>query len=430
MDDFELAQSIEQLMSDLRLVELCELQRTGDEVLDVIRLTENQHSDILAWMLDAKEGHGQGDEILRDLLISASTLAAGGQSGLDGRGSTARFFEDWTPSKIRTTSFGAAFAARELGMSSSERVDLFVIDAQNKFILLIENKAGASHKQRQLDQYKNSFKEAVTINPRLREYAQVYIAIDRSFDGEDSASRPSSSSWLHLGYEWLKTSATRALMHVQRGNAAARLVVSYCNRQTDWKNPDDDKCLRLAADLNRSYPSAVKHLIEFSPGRTEKLWLTSKNGSDAYLLFLLQNKGAVAMLKETQGMASVKASLLAKVPSLPTDNVEFRRKWLNICPTGWELYQRDDLWPVFISVWQTDDSQSKFSLALCWNAHSAQSPSDAELLRSLLTAVEPKFGKHSQSRWRRVELEGELSLTELLKRVADLDARLLKVLPT
>ena len=31
---------------------------------------------------------------------------------------------------------------------ASERVDLFVIDAQNRFILVIENKAGAAHGER------------------------------------------------------------------------------------------------------------------------------------------------------------------------------------------------------------------------------------------------------------------------------------------
>lgn len=65
-------------------MKLCELQRTGDEVLDVISLSENQHSDILAWFLDAKEGHGQGGEILRDLLISASARAGCTGSRLDG----------------------------------------------------------------------------------------------------------------------------------------------------------------------------------------------------------------------------------------------------------------------------------------------------------------------------------------------------------
>lgn len=76
MTTADVEDSLEELLADPRLVELCELQRTGDEVLDVISLSENQHSDILAWLLDAREGHGQGDEILRDLLISASKLVS------------------------------------------------------------------------------------------------------------------------------------------------------------------------------------------------------------------------------------------------------------------------------------------------------------------------------------------------------------------
>lgn len=424
----ELQAGLEALMADLRLVELCELQRTGDEVLDVIRLSENQHSDILAWMLDAKEGHGQGDEILRDLLVSASTLAASGDSGLDGRGATARFFAAWPPSRIRTTSFGAAFTARELGMSASQRVDLFVIDAQNKFILLIENKAGVDHREGQLDQYRQSFNEAVAGNPRIRDYDQVCIALDRRFDGDGMASRPSSESWLHLGYNWLKTSATRALMHVVRGNAAARLVVSYCNRQTDWESPNDEKCLQLAADLHQSYPEAVKHLVSFSRGRVEREWLTNRTGAEAYLLFLLQNKSAVALLKGTQGMASVKAALLAKLPSLRRENVKHKRAWLDMCPTGWEQFEGEEWWPVFLNVCYADEVQSRYTLALCWNADNARTQAGAEDLRRRLTSVEPKFGKHNDSRWRRVVLERSVGLADLLKRMAELDIRLSKAL--
>lgn len=415
-------------MADPRLVEMCELQRTGDEVLDVISLSENQHSDILAWMLDAKEGHGQGDEILRDLLISASTLAASGDSGLDGRGTTARFFAAWPPSRLRTTSLGAAFTARELGMSASERVDLFVIDAQNKFVLLVENKAGARHRQKQLDQYRESFNEAVARNVRLRDYDQVYIALDREFDGEDVASRPSSSSWLHLGYDWLKTSATRALMHVGRGNAAARLVVSYCNRQTDWENPNNEKCLRLASDLHQSYPDAVKHLISSSRGRVEREWLTNTRESESYFLFLLQNKSGVALLKETQGMASVKAAILARLPALPRESVEHKRVRLDMCPTGWEQFEGDDWWPVFLNVRYADNTRSKFTLALCWNARNARTLGEAEDLRRRLTSVEPRFGKHSDSRWRRVMVESGLGLPDLLRRMAEFDGRLSKAL--
>jgi hypothetical protein len=177
MNPEEIYASLQELMADPRLVALCELQKTGDEILDVISLTENQHSDILAWLLDSREGHGQGDEILRDFLISASAIAARGESGLDGRGTTAKFFAEWPPSRLRTYSFGSAFVARELGIAAKERVDLFVIDEQNKFILIIENKAGAAHGEDQLGRYRTQFMQVASDNPRLREYHQVYLAL-------------------------------------------------------------------------------------------------------------------------------------------------------------------------------------------------------------------------------------------------------------
>jgi hypothetical protein len=419
----ELEHSLESLMADARLVELCELQRTGDEVLDVISLSENQHSDILAWMLDAKEGHGQGDEILRDLLISASVRASSGGSGLDGRGTTARFFAAWPPSRIRTTSFGAAFTARELGMKANERVDLFVIDAQNKFILLIENKAGASHSEKQLNLYWDSFGEAVQSNPRLREYEHVFVALDRELDIEDETPRPSANSWLHLGYDWLERSATRALMHVKRGNSAARLVVSYCNRQTGWESPENEKCLGLAADLHKSYPEAVKHLIGFSRGRLEREWLTKRN-DQSHLMFLLQNKSAIAMLKDTDGMASVKAAVLAHLPSLPPGNVQHKRAWLDMCPSGWEHFQGENWWTVFLSVRYADTAKSRYSLSLIWNGKEARTEAEAEELRGRLTTVLSKFDKHSDSRWRRVVLEKSLTHSDLLARLAEFDSRL------
>lgn len=415
-------------MADQRLVELCELQRIGDEVLDVISLSENQHSDVLAWMLDAREGHGQGDEILRDLLVSASTRAASGNCGLDGRGMTARFFSAWPPSRIRTTSFGAAFVARELGMNASERVDLFVIDAQNKFVLLLENKAGAAHSQQQLDQYRDSFGRVAAGNPRLRDYDQAYIALDREFDEEATTARPASNAWLHLGYDWLKRSASRALMHVERGNAAARLVVSYCNRQTDWESPDDEKCLELAAALHQAYPDAVKSLVSLSRGRAEREWLTNTKGEDACSLFLLQNQGAIALLKETQGMAAVKAALLGKLKTFERGNIRHKRAWLDMCPTGWQVFEGAVWWPVFLNVSYSDANRSKFTLALCWNLNNAITESQGQQLRNVLATVEPQFKKHPDSRWRRVVLGQGLSLPELCSQMADMDARLSQAL--
>ncbi|MDB5992607.1 MAG: hypothetical protein JWQ10_4010 [Herbaspirillum sp.] len=217
---------------------------------------------------------------------------------------------------------------------------------------------------------------------------------------------------------------------MQRGNTAAKLVVSYCNRQTDWESPTNDICLQLAADLHQSYPDAVRHLISFSRGRAERDWLTNKKATDSYLLFLLQNKGAVALLKETQGMASIKAAVLAKIPSLPRGNIEHMRTWLDMCPTGWEQFEGDEWWPVFMNVRYSDSSQAKYTLNLCWNAKKARTSEEAEVLRHYLVSVEPKFGTHSDSLRRRVVLETAVTLPVLLQRMTELNARLVKVLAT
>jgi hypothetical protein len=77
-----------------------------------------------------------------------SATQAVAECGLDGRSTTSRFFAEWSPSRIQTASFGSVFTARELGLKATERVDLFVIDPDNRFVLLIENKAGTAHSQK------------------------------------------------------------------------------------------------------------------------------------------------------------------------------------------------------------------------------------------------------------------------------------------
>jgi len=365
----------------------------------------------LAWMLDPREGHGQGEEILKDLLIHASVAASDSYNCLDGRGTTSRFFKYWTPSKIRTTGFGSAFTARELGMIASERVDLFVIDSQNKFILAIENKAGTQHTEDQLERYKNHLNEVVSANSRLRDYSQVYIALDRESSEEYLEDAPGSSYWLHMGYSWLKASAQRALLHVSRGNSAAKMVMAYCNRQTDWENPDNALCTRLCVELHYSYPETIRRLIDTTQGRIEKSWLLSKT-EDPALLFALQNKSAIALLRETKGMASVKAEIIHKL-KVRAEHISSKRTRLYVFPASCEEFLGSD-WPVYFTLKYSGVSTSKYNLALNWNAEYASSDAEAEHLRRVLISVEPQFEKHSASRVRQVKVSDALSLPEAL----------------
>lgn len=419
MNDMRIEQAIDLLMADQNLMKLCELQRTGEDVLDVISLNENQHSNILGWLLDPREGHGQGDQILRDLLIAASSKVTSGESGLDGRNSTAKFFKEWQPSKIRTTGFGSAFYARELGMDPSERVDLFVIDPQNKFIILLENKAGAKHYEKQLEKYHDSFAATVKKNLHLRDYNHVYIALDRDFDTEDDTPRPCEKVWLHLGYEWLKASASRALLHVERGNTSAKLVLSYCNRQTGWESPDMAKCNKLAALLHQQHPIAVKELIKAPSRRIENNWLGTRQPPNS-LLFSLQNRSVIKLLRTTRGMISVQTELQTRQPDL---QIERARAYLNLCPLGWE--QPDgEYWPLYINIRFSDEEKTRFSIRLIWNSGALRDPQQSLKLRQRLTAFEPRFGLFIDRKFRRVPITKGLPLGELLNKIEELNTKL------
>jgi len=419
-------ESLEAFFIDPRVVELCELLRVSDDLLDVINLSENQHSSMLAWLLDPREGHGQGDQILRDLLIAATTSARS-TNILDGRGRTSRFFSAWPPSRIRTATFGSAFVARELGISARERVDLFVIDPQNHFILVIENKAGMNHSGNQLDSYRRKFDEIASSNPSLKDYDCAFIALDRYFQGDDEKEHPSASTWLHIGYDWLQVSANRALMHMERGNNAARLVVSYCNRQTDWDSPHNRRSIELASALHHDHSDAIKRLLSMSIKRIETEWLSSR-APPAELEFMLQNRSLGDLLRETQGMASVASSLLARAPGLTTDSLEHGRVWMDICPTGWEKYFNGDWWPVYLSIIYSNKDRTQFRVSLVWNSHHARSETEAKQLRGLLAEYDPRFSTHSESSRRWIVLDKNLSLQELFHRVPEVFARLKKLL--
>lgn len=106
-------------------------------MLDVITLTENQHSDMLAWCLTPGEGHGQGDAVIKDFLQAAYREA--GIAIYDNK----KFFSSWMPGRIRVTSFGSAFVTHEFTVKLKDpeqedkrawRLDLFRLWALSIFL--------------------------------------------------------------------------------------------------------------------------------------------------------------------------------------------------------------------------------------------------------------------------------------------------------
>ncbi|MDR6861304.1 PD-(D/E)XK nuclease family protein [Variovorax guangxiensis] len=65
------SEDLHSFLADPELVELIEQAKVSDDILDAITLTENQHSDMLAWCLTPDEGHGQGHSVIKDFLEAA-----------------------------------------------------------------------------------------------------------------------------------------------------------------------------------------------------------------------------------------------------------------------------------------------------------------------------------------------------------------------
>lgn len=417
MDEGMWQDKLEKLMADERLVELCELHRTGDSIFDVVSFMETQHSSIMAWMLDPKEGHGQGDEILRDLLVAAS-VASHESKALREDSATASFFRTRPPSALRVASFASAFTAKELGVKGG-RFDLFVVDPQNRFVLVIENKAGTRHHRTQLDGYEKEMTRLLKRNRHLKDYERAFIALDAYFDPDFAKPRAAADKWVHLGYEWLETTATRAQGHLDRGNASARLVAAYCQAVWEFELPRTRQIERLAAELYRDHPDAVRQLASLNVGRAEMTWLQDTKVDQKLAVFGLQNKSVIRTLHKTNDLASVRLELIRSLAT-DEDHVETVGRNVHVCPRDAEDFQKDEWWPVLIRIRPTDDGdEERFNVWVIWNGNVAVTRDVADELRAALTSVYGKFSGMPNSMYREVPIKSGLTRPAMKRVVAE-----------
>ena len=167
------ADDLYSFLADPELTELVEQAKVTDDILDVINLSENQHSDMLAWCLTPGEGHGQGDSVIKDFLEAA--YRASDNTIHDNK----KFFQKWTPGRIRVSSFGSAFVTREFSVKIKDadrdekrpgRIDLFIVDPQNQLLIAIENKVGAKLTESQLEDYRKAVNSEIGGRPVFKDY--------------------------------------------------------------------------------------------------------------------------------------------------------------------------------------------------------------------------------------------------------------------
>ncbi len=407
--------------ADTRVSLLAERIKIADDILDIVELHEYQHSDVLKWCLDPREGHDQGDEILKDLLMAAY------QASIDNKisGESATFFEKWTPAKIKTTSFGSAFILREHTITEG-RLDLIVVDVSNEILIVIENKTGSKQGVDQLEKYQNGINK-IKNNSYFKDFSCVYIFLDR-YLGELA-----NKNWIPVDYTWLESGAARARLAIDRGNTAAKLLQAYCEHLTDWLSPEDEEIDSLVSEIALEYGEFVEELKKFSFFNVLDQ-IKSKNHDDEEMLgiFYHQHRDLCNKLTSKSKIILIKHQVEIAL-GLGKNEYEIYRKKFYICPREvsdiriqGEDEDGNDYWPINICVSLLEsNSKNQFSVALTVHQKSI----DLKKLGIVSSELEKNFDvKIGKSEWTLLEKKSDLDTKEMISCVKKMDKKVSEII--
>ncbi|MCX4176796.1 MULTISPECIES: PDDEXK-like family protein [Paraburkholderia] len=344
--DVELFQ---EFISDPDLGQAIEALKRANDIFDIIDPLETQHSQILQWLLNPREGHGQGDAIFKDFLTAAWANCEV-EDGLN-----ADFFTHWTPARINLTGFHSILLLLEFHISTENKLDFFIVDPVNRFIILVENKYKARHDNGQLIRYRESVQILIKRDPNFKDYHVALIALDRGHSTQLQLSEL-TNHWVYLDYSWLKSGATRAEAQLRRGNQSASLLISYCQRQADYESEADKVVDTILSRLTRRYSALLKPLAQARSTRvTEAQGMTLGDPASDLWLFAHHHPELVDRLARLKSLSFVKAELEEALPAVRFE-YETGDAWMRIFDDAWYEYTEPDendayWWPFFLRVW-------------------------------------------------------------------------------
>lgn len=187
---------IDDFLCDDNFLALTELARE-QRLLFITEMTETRVSAFLAWLFRPHEGHGLGDQPIRELLHNAWLQVL--SSDWEG-GDAEHLFAGWTPSAIVGRSFRDLCVeteyrfGRKEGVDGKNRpVDVMLVSRANRLVVLIENKFGSAVHGNQLAAYR---KQAEDSFPGFKKF---YIYLDPNTENLPDDNR----HWIPLRHDWL-----------------------------------------------------------------------------------------------------------------------------------------------------------------------------------------------------------------------------------
>lgn len=325
--------------ADRKLHELIELSRYSDDLFTLIRPRETQLADLLAWAMDAGEGHGQGDTVFRNLLLAMYNASSDEQPGdrLRKASHSWYFVQEWTPARILAADFGSVVCYREYTIkgdqSPAARPDFVIVDPVNRFVIVVEIKAGAAFGKDQLAKYLGRANKVLVNKAAFKEYRKAFVALDPTLDFSQLP-HGFDSRWIGMDYTWLGHIEKQAQTAVGRGDRGANLLLSFCRAVTDYESPEDKRISKLAGELAIEYPAVVKALHSVRKNaRGLESWSTrllDEDGASQQLFRLyVQHQRALDRLLGLSPLRLLLSTLAEDYPLLeePAELVESGRVW-------------------------------------------------------------------------------------------------------
>ncbi len=184
-------------------------------IFSIFGMNEIRHSKMLAWLLDSREGHLQGDYFLKQLL--REYLRNNENNDLNGF-------------PVDAYNFSNALVFTEYSVpESNKRIDLAIFDPDEEIAVFIENKTGAKESEGQTQNYFKS------LNSRYqKEYTCIFLFIDLYL--EDG--KAECSEWTSLNYTWLIESINNLLGRQILSNSLEQILSDYKNLLEEFENDD------------------------------------------------------------------------------------------------------------------------------------------------------------------------------------------------
>ncbi|HBJ1652005.1 PD-(D/E)XK nuclease family protein [Clostridium botulinum] len=214
----------------------------GVNIFDVLKIsrTEIRHSNMLAWLLDANEGHGLKDNVIKSMV---QKVVQNNQS----------YFlnKKINVLELLTLDFSNFSVLREWN-----NIDILLVSKEDKAIICIENKVGSGEHDNQLERYQNKVENTY---PKNKNYTHMYIYLT-----PDENEPSDTDNWLTFSYNEILDILNSQLDKQELEGQVKLLIENYID--TIRRFVVKDKNLEeICGEIYRKHKKALDLIFENRP---------------------------------------------------------------------------------------------------------------------------------------------------------------------